>query len=483
MNYFRFYRLLLLSLLFITCKEQEAKKQEPIKIACIGNSITYGAGLADREHDCYPQQLQEFLGDNYKVENFGVNGNTLLKRGDYPYWKSDKYKEALAFKPDIVFIKLGTNDSKLQNRVHLKADFVNDYKELINSFKQRNKEARIVLLLPVPSYAKDTSRIWNPIIKNKIIPLTQKVAFETNSEMIDLYHLFENKPDLFPDNIHPSALGATRMAKRVYESVIQEFESNNNGFDFSKVDKKSESNFYGYKQTNFNFNTISCKIVSPKRILKGKPWVLRARFWGHEPQTDIALLDRGFHIVYCDVANLFGNNEAVNRWNKFYDLMIENNFSKKVVLEGMSRGGLIIYNWAAENLEKVACIYADAPVLDGTSWPGGKGKGVGSKADWENFKKMYNIFSEDKMADFKGNPIHKIETIAKGGFPMFHVCGVADKVVPVDENTRIFEQKIKEAGGKIEVIYKEGVGHHPHSLKNPTPIVNFILKATGYFKQ
>ncbi|QTD38740.1 prolyl oligopeptidase family serine peptidase [Polaribacter batillariae] len=461
-------------LIFTSCKPAK----QPIKIACIGDSITYGAGMDNREKNAYPNQLQEMLGNNYQVKNFGVNGNTLLKKGDYPYWKSNTYQEALSFAPDVVYIKLGTNDSKQQNRIYLDSNFEKDYKALIQSFKEKNNQVRVVLLLPVPSFLNDSTSIWNPIIKNKIIPLTQKVAYDTKSEVVDLYQLFASDQNMFPDKIHPSSLGATRIARRVYEDVIFKAEDSSLQLDTSKLSENKTSIFHGFKQTDFKYKNIPCKIVSPKRVAKGKPWVLRARFFGHEPQTDIALLERGFYIAYCDVAGFYGNKDAVNRWNFFYDFMVKNGFSNKVVLEGMSRGGLIVYNWAVENPEKVACIYADAPVLDGTSWPGGKGKGVGSKADWNKFKKMYHISSEDKMADFKGNPIHKTNAIAKGNFPMFHVCGVADKVVPVDENTRIFEQKIKEAGGNIDVIYKEGVGHHPHSLKNPSPIVNFILRAT-----
>ena len=100
---------------------------------------------------------------------------------------------------------------------------------------------------------------------------------------------------------------------------------------------------------------------------------MRARFWGHQPQTDIALLEQGFHIAYCDVADMYGADIAVKRWNKLYAKMVTEGFHKKVVLEGMSRGGLIVYNWAAQNTDKVACIYADAPVMDIKSWPMGRG--------------------------------------------------------------------------------------------------------------
>lgn len=453
-----------LLIVFSGSGQSNSTRTKTIKIACIGNSITYGSGVANREKNAYPGQLQSLLGTSYEVENFGVSGATLLKKGDKPYWKTEGYAGALKFGPDIVFIKLGTNDSKKQNRLFL-GDFESDLTELIQSFKTRNSEARIVLLLPLPSFAEDATKIWNPVIKDEIIPAIQKVAYATENEVIDLYQLFVDRSDLLPDKIHPSGLGASLIAQRLYEVVAR--------------NPIEVINFYGFPLTQFKLNGIDCKLVRPKKPAKGMPWVWRARFWGHEPQTDIALLERGFHIAYCDVSNLFGNQEAVERWNTFYALMTEKGLSKKVALEGMSRGGLIIYNWAEQNPEKVACVYADAPVLDGKSWPGGLGKGKGSPEDWERFKSAYGLNSEADIKNFKGNPIQKIKSIVQGGYPMLHVCGETDEIVPIDENTVLFEKGIQEYGGEIETVYKPDNGHHPHSLKNPKSIVDFILRATG----
>ncbi|TMU54640.1 GDSL-type esterase/lipase family protein [Flagellimonas algicola] len=471
--------LTLFVVLLWSCRDTGSTERATVKIACVGNSITYGAGMANRDMNSYPKQLQRLLGERFQVKNFGVNGVTLLKKGDNPYWASGKYQEALDFNPLIVLIKLGTNDSKLQNRMYLDTDFEKDYKELIESFKVQHPYARIVLLLPLPSFLQDSTSIWNPIIQDKIIPLTQKVAYETGSEVVDLNQIFAADESMFPDKIHPSSLGATKIAQRVYEQLVQKTISTYNILENQDVQIESQENFHGFQHTNFQYMDLNCKVVQPKRTTKGKPWVLRARFWGHEPQTDIALLERGFHIAYCDVSNLYGNEKAVGHWNDFYELMTGAGLSEKVVLEGMSRGGLIIYNWAAANPEKVVCVYADAPVLDGTSWPGGKGKGNGSPPDWERFKEVYGISSEKDLDNFDGNPIHKTSDLAQAGFPMLHMCGEADNVVPFDENTVIFEQEIQAAGGAITTIYKPDVGHHPHSLENSTPIVDFILRASG----
>ena len=225
-------------------------------------------------------------------------------------------------------------------------------------------------------------------------------------------------------------------------------------------------------------------MVIPKISAPGRPWIIRARFWGHQPQVDLALLEKGWHLAYCDVSNLFGSPKAVMRWEKFHRVMVQDyGLAKKVALEGMSRGGLIIYNWAKKNPGKTLCIYADAPVCDFTSWPGGKGRGKGSPGSWRACMQAYGINEEDAL-QFKGTPIHGLENLVKSKVPLLHVVGQADRVVPVEENTDVIEEKILGEGGEITVIRKEGVDHHPHSLKDPKPIVLFITSAwDSYFLQ
>ena len=242
---------------------------------------------------------------------------------------------------------------------------------------------------------------------------------------------------------------------------------------------RSTGLFCSFPYAAFRFNGREAKVVKPIKPAKNFPWIWRARFWGHEPQADSVLLARGFHVVYCDVAELYGNPQAIEIWNGFYDFLHKAGLSSKVVLEGFSRGGVYAYNWAIANPEKVACVYADAPVLDMKSWPGGKGHSAGSPKDWELFKQDYQLKTDEEAMLFKGNPLDNVDKIVKGGYPMLHVCGDADEAVPIEENTNLFEQRVKALGGTIKVIRKPGVKHHPHSLKDPTPIVAFILEAVG----
>ena len=451
--------------------------QKVVNIACIGNGVTHGVGVENREKNNFPQQLQYLLGSSYKVTNFGVVNAPVLSNGVNGYNKTAAFKKSQTGNPNIVFVELGLDEIKSSDTAFI-SNFTITLEGIIQSYANLSSRPRIVLLLPLPIFLNDRSLLNNSVIKNKIIPKIQKIAFEKNLELLDLFSMFIDKQDLFLDKIHPSSLGGTLISKRLYELVKLDAKKLSPVFEKIK-EQKAISSFYGYSCADFTFKNRNCKVVSPKRIAIGQPWVWRARFWGHEPQTDIALLERGFHVVYMDVSEMYGNEESVKLWNQFYDYMQIVGMSKKVVLEGMSRGGIYAYNWALQNPNKVAAVYADAPVLDMKSWPGGLGKGPGSKDDWTFFKNDFNL-TEEQAKIFKNSPLDNAELIAKGGYPMLHVVGDADEVVPVDENTNPFEVRIKSAGGDITVIHKKGIGHHPHSLANPTPIVDFILKSTGY---
>jgi pimeloyl-ACP methyl ester carboxylesterase len=238
--------------------------------------------------------------------------------------------------------------------------------------------------------------------------------------------------------------------------------------------------WHGFKIYNVKLKDVGCRVVTPEKPAEGKPWIWRARFFGHQPQADIALLNHGFHLVYCDVANLFGAPKAIKRWDDFYSFATQQlGLSKKVSLEGMSRGGLIIFNWAAANPDKVNCIYGDAPVCDFKSWPGGKGVGKGAGGAWKQCMNAYGFTDEAGALAYQANPVDQAASIAKAKIPVMIVYGKADNVVPPVENCLVFEKRFKAAGGTITMIGKEDCGHHPHSLKDPKPIVDFVMKHTG----
>lgn len=232
----------------------------------------------------------------------------------------------------------------------------------------------------------------------------------------------------------------------------------------------------GFKKYQFLFQNRQATIVVPHKIAEGKPWIWRARFFGHEPQTDIALLNKGYHLVYLNSVPMLGAPCCVERWQNFYLFLTEKlGFNKKANLEGMSRGGLYVINWANKYPDQVASIYLDNPVLDFKSWPGGKGKAKQTPSEWSNILRYYGL-SEKEAMEYKFNPVDVAPELAKKKIPILILCADADKAVPYEENTKIFVERYKAVGGPIKIMIKHGFDHHPHSFPDPTLIVDFILK-------
>lgn len=470
-------RIILILLCLVVGIECYAQK---IKVACVGNSITYGAYVINREKNNYPAQLQAYLGDKYEVKNFGVSATTALYKGLYPYVDTEKYRESLEYNPDIVIIKLGTNDANERNDAY-RSTFPKDYRRLVDEYLNLPSHPQVILLTPVHCFLPSNQ---DEVIKAEIIPVIEQTAYERNLDIVNLHNLFGDEwiEFLMPDKLHPSNIGAGMLAQKIYQYIAVE----KHDVDIIKnfpLKPAKEFNFHGYKGYEYDNNGVKYYIVKPHHTAKGNPWIWRARFWGHEPQVDIDLLEQGFHLTYCDVAELFGSPKAVERWDEFYALAVKAGLNQKAVLEGMSRGGLIIYNWAAKNPKKVACIYGDAPVMDIKSWPLNWGDCLDeNKRSMSLLLEAYGFANAEEAMAWNKNPLNHARKLAKAKIPMIHVVGDIDEGVPVAENTAIFEREVAKYGHSVHVIHKPNVGHHPHSLNNPEKIVSFILKATGYKK-
>jgi lysophospholipase L1-like esterase len=182
-----------------------------IKVACVGNSITYGAYIENREENAYPQQLNKILGPEWEVANFGRNAATLLKKGDLPYWEVKEFEQAKAYQPDVVIIKLGTNDSKSHNWENFKNDFKSDYKAMIRSFQDLESKPIVMLGIPAP-VVKDEFTISKVTVEQTITTIIKQIANEENLILVDFYNILKDKEELLPDSIHPNAAGAQLMA-------------------------------------------------------------------------------------------------------------------------------------------------------------------------------------------------------------------------------------------------------------------------------
>lgn len=191
--------------------------RDRIKVACVGNSVTYGYGLKDRAHDAYPVRLQAMLGDKYEVRNFGHSGATLLTQGHNPYVKLPEFRAALDFKADLVVIHLGLNDTDPRNWPHHADEFIPNYRALIDSFRVANPKAKIWICLMTPIFHDHPrfdsgTRLWHGLIQQRI----RQIAATDNVGLIDLYTPLHSHPDLFPDALHPNPEGALILAKMVF---------------------------------------------------------------------------------------------------------------------------------------------------------------------------------------------------------------------------------------------------------------------------
>ena len=198
--------------------QHKAPKRDAVRVACIGNSITDGHGIDMSGSRGYPAQLQRLLGENYVVKNYGRSARTMLEKGDNPYMKERAWRDALAFKPNVVVIKLGTNDSKPANWQY-GAEFEQDLRTMLKALKDASNP-RVILCTPVPAY-KASWTISDSVIVNEIIPIINKVAKKERLEVIDLHTLFQNNDgkQMQSDGIHPTEQGDAQMARAVFDAI------------------------------------------------------------------------------------------------------------------------------------------------------------------------------------------------------------------------------------------------------------------------
>jgi lysophospholipase L1-like esterase len=207
-------------------QQQIDQLRQPIRVACVGDSIVYGAFLKNRERNNWPTVLGRWLGDGWRVHNFGLNGATMLMKGDLPYQKQPIFNQALKLNPDIVIISLGGNDSKhpndqfkdAANNWQYKDDYVGDYKKMIAAFKADNPAIKIYVCTPLPAFPGRWG-INDTTIREEIVPKVRQVAQDTGATVIDFNTALGSKPEMFLDTVHPNVAGARLVAATVFRTL------------------------------------------------------------------------------------------------------------------------------------------------------------------------------------------------------------------------------------------------------------------------
>ena len=216
---------LFLALIFLLVTSTVSFGQDDkVKVACIGDSITYGSGIEDRTKDSYPAQLQMLLGDGYEVANFGRPGATLLRKGHRPYMKQEEFAQAMSFAGDIAVIHLGVNDTDPRNWPNFRDEFVSDYLTLIDTLKSANPDVRVLIALTSPITSRHKrfisgTKMWQDMIQEEI----RIVAQTAGTELLDFHTPLHSRPDLIPDSLHPVPAGAAIMAQVVYSAITGDY--------------------------------------------------------------------------------------------------------------------------------------------------------------------------------------------------------------------------------------------------------------------
>lgn len=234
----------------------------------------------------------------------------------------------------------------------------------------------------------------------------------------------------------------------------------------------------GFERFNFRIADCDAWIVKPKGPAPGNKWMWCMEFPdAFTPRCGaLQLLEKGYYIGHIIVGNTYGCPAALEQFEAFYKFAVKSGLSTRVVLQGLSRGGLYAYRFAETDPSRISVIYGDHPVCDIKSWPGGKGKGCGSQKDWLNLIKLYGFKDEQETLAWQGNPVDRLQKLADAGVKIIHVVGDSDSVVPYEENSLLVEKRYPAMGGEFKLILKKGIDHHPHGLDDPSEVVDFIIK-------
>nr|WP_281389134.1 GDSL-type esterase/lipase family protein [Spirochaeta isovalerica] len=196
----------------------ESGSSDPFRVAAVGDSITWGFGLEKRYENSWPAVVESLSGGRFETGNFGRNGATLTDLGDRPYKDTAQYSRALEFNADVVVIALGTNDTKIGNRIFLDS-FKEDYLELIGAFRQENEPRDIYLCLPPPVFHNRWG-MEGSLLDKCLIPLIREIAEESGCQVIDLHYPLLDHQEYFADGVHPDGRGARMIGELIFKQIM-----------------------------------------------------------------------------------------------------------------------------------------------------------------------------------------------------------------------------------------------------------------------
>ena len=458
--------------------------ERALRLALLGDSITAGARV-EALTESYPAVLGQLLGQGYEVRSFGLGGATLLRSGTPNVWS--KLEAVAAFEPDGVLIMLGTNDTVDGDRGNWSriGRFQSDASDLVQHLLELPSSPFVFLAGPTAMVLQTPElkpeRLANLTERQprleQLRAVLERVVHdlrEPRLRFLDLGPVLRDHPGrvIAGDGVHPNRLGHQALAEAVAAAL-----------PLASPDQwrpLRTDDWHGYERHHYTIEGRDAWVVVPEKSAPRRPWIWRARFPFFHAEMDHELLGHGYHIAYVDVAQLYGNHEAMALGESLYQWLVkEHHFNPKPVLEGVSRGGLFVYQWAGLHPDQVAAIYADTPVCEPRSWPGGLGSGRGSAADWSRLLDAHGM-TEAKTTPKDYPVLRHASTLAGQRLPILHIISEDDIIVPPHENTLLWQQALQRHGHDLDLIRvpsgtKASGGHH---FQHPEPdrVIRFILK-------
>lgn len=236
-------------------------------------------------------------------------------------------------------------------------------------------------------------------------------------------------------------------------------------------------NWHGFIMERFAFEGQEAVVVFPKEGTSVQRLALKTEYWDAFPETETALVEKGFHLCYLENKNRWGIAEDLDRKARFVQFVTEKyGLYQKIVPIGMSCGGLIAIKFAVKYPNLVSCMYLDAPVLNYMSCPCGFGIGT-PLGDGRGVDEILNALhlTLSELICYREMPMDQLPLLVKHKIPVVMVTGDADTVVPYEENGILLQRAYESAGVTLQVFVKIGCDHHPHGLEDYRSVVDFIF--------
>lgn len=454
-------------------------------VVCLGDSITACANLPAESR--WTVLLEQRLGGDAQVTGLGAGGTTMLSGTDRPYLESKAWRSQPEIEADVAVVMLGTNDTVQAGRRcwdqvgHLEEDVRN----LLAAAAERFDRPRVLLCSPPPMFpdkeglpperAADLAERAPRM--DQLSAAYRAIAAETEgTSFVDLSRVLD--AGMVTDGVHLSPFGSAAIADHLADLLRVRIDPQPpaivEGLKGQGIEP-SASVFHGFPRLDFALpgDGAACVLVRPHAVAAGRPWLWRARFFGHQPALDLALLERGFHLAYVDVAGLYGSPLAVQRWEKAHGLLHgELGLSAQPVLLGLSRGAMPVLQFARAHPGRAGAIVLDNGVCDLRSWPGGR-SGKRSDADWSQMLAAHGLTEAQGWEEGR-SPLDDLAPLVD--IPVHVLIGGADDVVPPAENGELLVARLSGLGGDVTPWRKPGLGHHPHGLEPVGPLVRTLLR-------